>query len=136
MTFRFDLSRKRSDFDRVPYVLWRDQGYLTATPGDAVDVAVVEAAIREMWSSLTFRKLRLTDGQRDKRMDSLRKMVCRGGVSAKPSNLRGTYHRFEKALFEGRMIHGGNSILRWAVGNLVFIEDASGNRQPTRGGMN
>jgi phage terminase large subunit-like protein len=27
-------------------------------------------------------------------------------------------------------VHGGNPILRWAVGNLVFMEDASGNRRP------
>jgi phage terminase large subunit-like protein len=37
---------------------------------------------------------------------------------------------FEKALFERRLVHGGNPILRWAVGNLVFMEDASGNRRP------
>ena len=37
---------------------------------------------------------------------------------------------FEKALFERRIVHGGNPLLRWAVGNLVFMEDASGNRRP------
>ena len=37
---------------------------------------------------------------------------------------------FEKALFERRLVHGGNPLLRWAVGNLVFMEDASGNRRP------
>jgi phage terminase large subunit-like protein len=28
------------------------------------------------------------------------------------------------------MVHGGNPLLRWAIGNLVFMEDASGNRRP------
>jgi phage terminase large subunit-like protein len=33
-------------------------------------------------------------------------------------------------LFERRLVHVGNPLLRWAVGNLVFMEDASGNRRP------
>jgi hypothetical protein len=37
---------------------------------------------------------------------------------------------FEKALFERRLVHGGNPLLRLCVGNLVFMEDASGNRRP------
>jgi phage terminase large subunit-like protein len=41
-----------------------------------------------------------------------------------------TVIEFERAMFERRLVHGGNPILRWAVGNLVFMEDASGNRRP------
>jgi phage terminase large subunit-like protein len=40
---------------------------------------------------------------------------------------------FERAMFERRLVHGGNPVLRWAVGNLVFHEDASGNRRPHKG---
>src|ERR1700716_1516288 len=40
---------------------------------------------------------------------------------------------FERAMFERRLVHGGNPLLRWCVGNLVFMEDASGNRRPHKG---
>jgi phage terminase large subunit-like protein len=40
--------RKRGDVDHVPYPHWREQGYLTACPGDTVDLAIVESAIREL----------------------------------------------------------------------------------------
>ena len=30
--------RKRGDVDHVPYPLWREQGYLTACPGDTVKI--------------------------------------------------------------------------------------------------
>jgi hypothetical protein len=37
---------------------------------------------------------------------------------------------FERAMFERRLVHGGNPLLRRCVGNLVFMEDASSNRRP------
>src|SRR5690606_12351280 len=36
--------------DRVPYDVWRDQGFLTATPGNATDFAFVEKEILELAS--------------------------------------------------------------------------------------
>jgi phage terminase large subunit-like protein len=33
-------------------------------------------------------------------------------------------------MFERRQVHAGNPVLRWAVGNLGFMEDASGKRRP------
>lgn len=35
-------------------------------------------------------------------------------------------------MFERRIVHGGNPLLRWAVGNVVLYTDASGNRRPLK----
>ena len=37
--------REREDRDGVPYGLWRDQGYIKATPGPVVDHSFVAAEI-------------------------------------------------------------------------------------------
>jgi phage terminase large subunit-like protein len=123
--------RKRSDVDHVPYVLWRDQGYLTATPGDTVDLNVVEASIREMCELFDVQEIAFDRWSARSMMDSLAEDGL--PVLEFPQNLAtfaAPVIEFEKALFERRLVHGGNPVLRWAVGNLVFMEDASGNRRP------
>jgi phage terminase large subunit-like protein len=123
--------RKRSDVDHVPYVLWRDQGYLTATPGDTVDLGVVESAIREMCELFDVQEIAFDRWSARQMMDSLAEDGL--PVVEFPQNLAtfaAPVIEFEKALFERRLLHGGNPLLRWCVGNLVFLEDASGNRRP------
>ena len=123
--------RKRSDVDHVPYVLWKEQGYLTATPGDTVDLAVVESAVREMCELFDVQEIAFDRWSARQMMDSLAEDGL--PVVEFPQNLAtfaSPVIEFEKAMFERRLVHGGNPILRWAVGNLVFMEDASGNRRP------
>jgi phage terminase large subunit-like protein len=52
-----------------------------------------------------------------------------------PQNLA-TYARpvndFESLMMNRRLCHGGNPVLRWAVGNVVLDSDASENRRPTK----
>src|SRR5690606_21258835 len=43
--------------DRVPYDVWRDQGFLTATPGNATDFAFIEAELLELASRHDLREL-------------------------------------------------------------------------------
>jgi phage terminase large subunit-like protein len=123
--------RKRSDVDHVPYVLWRDQGYLTATPGDTVDLGIVESAIRELCELFDVQEIAFDRWSARQMMDSLAEDGL--PVVEFPQNLAtfaAPVIEFEKALFERRLVHGGNPLLRWCVGNLVFLEDASGNRRP------
>jgi len=39
---------------------------------------------------------------------------------------------FEMAVVEGKLRHGGNPLLRWAVANMVVDTDPSGNRKPAK----
>ena len=39
---------------------------------------------------------------------------------------------FYKLLMEGRIIHGGNPVLRWMAGNVVVDTDPAGNIKPTK----
>ena len=37
-----------------------------------------------------------------------------------------------RLLLEGRILHGGNPVLRWMAGNVVMEEDPAGNIKPTK----
>lgn len=39
---------------------------------------------------------------------------------------------FEDCMMNRRLVHGGNPLLRWAVGNTVMMRDQSDNRRPAK----
>src|SRR5262249_21780054 len=52
-----DDLRGREDNDRVPYVLWRDDGYLLTAPGKTMDPEVVARKIAELHGQFNIRAL-------------------------------------------------------------------------------
>lgn len=125
--------RRRAGVDAVPYPLWRDQGYLTACPGDVVDRGMIEAYIRDLCERFDVQEINFDRWSAREIMESL----DRDGLPVVefPQTI-GTYtpaiNAFERAMFERRLEHGGNPLLRWAVSNVVLYSDASGNRRPDK----
>jgi phage terminase large subunit-like protein len=123
--------RRRTD--GVPYALWVEQGWLTACPGDTIDLEMIENHIRDLADrfqveEVAFDKWHAQDIMKSLEADGL-------PVAEFPQNIA-TFARpvidFEQAMFERRLVHGGNPMLRWAVGNVVLYTDASGNRRPLK----
>lgn len=125
--------RQRNGTDGVPYPLWREQGHLTACPGDIVDRGMVEAYVRELCERFDVQEINFDRWSAREMMESL----DRDGfpVIEFPQTI-GTYtpaiNAFERAMFERRLAHGGNPLLRWAVSNVVLYSDSSGNRRPDK----
>jgi phage terminase large subunit-like protein len=123
--------RKRAD--DVPYALWRDQGFLTACPGDTIDLAMIEEHIRDLAERFQIEEIAF---DRWHAQDMMKSLEGDGyPVAEFPQNI-GTFARpvidFEAFMFERKLVHGGNPLLRWAVGNVVLYTDASGNRRPLK----
>lgn len=125
--------RKKIDADGAPYALWAEQGHLTACPGDTVDFEMVEAHIRRMAElfrveEIAFDKWRAQDMMAHLEEDGM-------PVAEFPQTVA-TFARpvvdFETAMFERRLVHGGNPLLRWAVSNVVMYRDSSDNRKPVK----
>lgn len=62
--------KDREDRDRVPYTMWRDQGFLTATPGRSIDYAFAAAKVQRWMSfcdlkELAFDRWRIDDFERE-----------------------------------------------------------------------
>lgn len=125
--------RKRADTDSAPYPLWRDQGYLTACTGDIVDFGVVEGFIRDMCDRFRVEEIAFDRWHARPIMESLEDDGL--PVVEFPQNLSGyakPVSDFEDLMMNRRLCHGGNPLLRWAVGNVVLDSDASENRKPTK----
>lgn len=123
--------RKRAD--DVPYALWRDQGYLTACPGDTIDLGMIEEYIRGLAERFHIEEVAF---DRWHAQDMMKSLEGDGfPVAEFPQNIA-TFARpvidFEALMFERKLVHDGNPLLRWAIGNVVLYSDASGNRRPLK----
>lgn len=125
--------RKRTDNDGAPYALWRDQGHLVACPGDIIDRTIIEDHIREFADILDVREVAFDQYLAREMMENLEADGI--PVAAFPqtlANFAKPVDDFENLMLTRQLFHDGNPLLRWAVGNVVMMQDQSGNRRPNK----
>lgn len=118
--------------DRAPYIEWSNAGYIIKTPGQAVDRQWLGEWIAQQVDGLelvtvTSDRWLLTD---------LLSQWDRAGVELPLSPMgmgfkdqTGCIAAMEALVLSGRLKHGGNPLLRWAVSNIAIAMDAAGNRK-------
>lgn len=124
---------KRAKTDRVPYDVWREQGYIEATPGNVVDYRAVGAGIIADAQAFDLREVaydRFNSSQLvTELMDEGLTMVPFGqGFVSMAAPTR----ELEKLVISGLLAHGGNPVLRWMASNVVVVEDPAGNMKPAK----
>ena len=123
---------QRADSDGAPYPLWRDLNYLANAwrPRRPVHRGRLHQGLYERFDvrEIAFDKWSARSTMESLEADGL-------PVVEFPQNLA-TYAKpvndFEDLMMNRRLCHGGNPVLRWAVGNVVLDSDASENRRPTK----
>ncbi|GAB7128046.1 terminase large subunit [Silvimonas sp. JCM 19000] len=119
--------------DRVPYQLWTQQGHIIATPGNVVDQEMIRQQILvdadvydvrdvafDEWNSA---KLATELGEAGILMVKIRQNF--EGLTAATKHLEGL-------VLAGRLMHGGNPVLRWNAGNVVLLRDTNDNYRPNK----
>lgn len=136
---------QRSHRDRVPYLEWCEQGYITATPGNVIDYSFIIAQImkdaedydlREIafdrWGSTKIiqdlQELGFERPQENKKAE--RRLIDFGQGYASMSS---PTKELEKLILSGKIAHGGNPVLAWMASNVVVSQDAAGNIKPDKG---
>jgi phage terminase large subunit-like protein len=127
-----DTIRERGDRDRVPYALWRDQGFLEATPGRAIDKSYVVARLAEIMAAYDVQGVAYDRW----RIDELKKFLSDDGIDVPLSefgqgfkDMAPAVDALETALLNGRLRHGGHPVLRWNASNASIEQDAAGSRK-------
>jgi phage terminase large subunit-like protein len=126
--------RRRADVDHAPYPQWAEEGYLTPCPGDLVDFDMIEEYIFDLHQRFKLQEVAFDKALAGRMMRSL---DDRGvPVVEFPQNIRTfapAVNDFERLFLERQLAHGGNPLLRWAMGNVVLYRDANNNRRPDKG---
>lgn len=114
--------------DRVPYLEWARQGFLTLTPGDVVDYSFAEGAIRDDLARYDVRKVlsdfyNATQFCQGLQADGVPIEFIRQGFLS----LSAPTKELERLVLSRRLRHGNHPILTWCAGNAIAETDAAGN---------
>jgi len=129
-----DKAREREKRDRVPYLTWARQGFITLTEGNVVDYEVVRRDINAL-----ARKYRIVELAADpwNAYHLLDEMQAQDGLNVLEHrqgfvSMSGPTKEFEKAVLSNKIRHGDNPVLRWMASNVTVETDASGNIKPSK----
>lgn len=127
----------RARSDRVPYDVWRDQGFLTTTPGKSVEYEYVAQYLYELvsservkriafdrWNMRHLRPWLIKAGLPESKIDEVFLDFGQGFQSMGPA-----LRTLESLLLNGKLKHGGNPILTMCAANAVVTTDPAGGRK-------
>ncbi len=126
-----DLHHK-GDRDRVPYVAWRDAGYLEALPGRAVNKLAVLRRLVEVCEQFDIRAVAYDRW----RIEDFKALLEQEGASLPLvpfgqgfKDMAPAVDEYERLLLDGQIRHGGNPVMTWCMANAVVVTDPAGNRK-------
>lgn len=123
------LAEKRRT-DKVPYDLWVEQGWITATPGAVVDYQFIQAYIKKLadeklWDikEICYDPYNATHFAQEMEAEGYTMVEIRQGIRtlSEPTKF------FRELVFSGKIVHDDNPVLNWAVGNAVVRQDHNEN---------
>lgn len=123
----------RARRDRVPYDVWRKQGFICATPGNATDFAFIESEVLASVRRFDVREIAFDRAF----ADSLVQRLMAEGVTMVPFgqgflSMAAPTAELARLLLAGSLEHGGNPVLRWNASNVSVREDPAGNLKPDK----
>ena len=129
-----DTLLARQEKDGQPWLQWRDDGHLLTTPGRSVDLEYVEAKIRELDDLYDVREIAIdrygAHGVR-RRLEDDGLTIFEHGQSF--GHMGPAIKATERLILEGRLIHGGQPILRNHFANAHLRADDMGNQRFQKG---
>lgn len=129
----------RAERDRKDVCYWIERGEIEGTQGNTADVdgrlprAIIEALepyrvmklVYDPWGPAeAVRQKMVALGFPEHLIESLRQST---------QNLAGPTKEFERLVFDRKIVHNGNPVLRWMMSNVAVREDAGGNIRPDKG---
>jgi phage terminase large subunit-like protein len=118
--------------DKVPYRAWVKGGYLDLAPGKSIDYRWVVNRIKTVMEHFDVRSIAYDRW----RIDSLKMALDAEEIDIPLQPFGQGYKDMSPAIeateglaVEGRLLHGGNPVLKWAMSNSRVAMDPSGNRK-------
>lgn len=124
---------RRVKANSVPYDIWEKQGYIMSTEGNVIHYDFIEKFIMylsEKYHILEIAVDRWNATQMIQNLEGEGFTIVPFGQGF--SSMSAPTKEFYCLLMEGRIIHGGNPVLRWMAGNVVIDTDPAGNIKVTK----
>ena len=124
---------RRVKANSVPYDIWEKQGYIMSTEGNVIHYDFIEKFIMDLSEKYHILEIAVDRWNATQMIQNLEGE----GFTIVPfgqgfSSMSAPTKEFFRLLMEGRIIHGGNPVLRWMAGNVVIDTDPAGNIKVTK----
>lgn len=126
-----DLHHK-AEKDRVPYLAWRDNGYLLTTPGRAINKLAVVRQLAEIAALYDLQQVAYDRW----RIEDLKMILDQEGISLPLApfgqgfkDMAPAVDEYERRLLDCHIRHAGNPVMTWCAANAVVVTDPAGNRK-------
>jgi len=124
---------EKADQDRVPYIAWRDAGWLHTTPGRAISKLHVLRTLSEVAAQYDLQKIAYDRW----RIEDLKMLISDEGISLPPlvgfgqgyKDMAPAVDEFERRLLNDHVKHNGNPVMTWCAANAVVTADPANNRK-------
>lgn len=132
--------REKARTDRVPYDLWKEQGFMHTTPGKSIEYEFVAAHLYGLHETLHLKKIAFDRwnfkhlkpwlqraGFRDEDIEgdnAIFEEFGQGFQSMSPA-----LRTLESDLLNGQMVHGNHPVLTMCAANAAVQSDPAGNRK-------
>lgn len=129
-----DRVQERYHQDKVPYPDWVKAGHLKTTPGDVIDYDFVEKEILSLRDRYDIREIgydpwNAMQTALDLQGHGLTMVETRQGAKTMSPAMK----EIERLVRGKLLVHGGNPVLRWNVGNVRTKTDENENIRPVKG---
>lgn len=124
---------RRVKANSVPYDIWEKQGYIMSTEGNVIHYDFIEKFIMDLSEKYHILEIAVDRWNATQMIQNLEGE----GFTIVPfgqgfSSMSAPTKEFYRLLMEGRIIHGGNPVLRWMAGNVVIDTDPAGSIKVTK----
>ena len=128
-----DVIQEKTIEDRVPYELWRQQGWITATPGNIIDHDFIEQDIKDACDLYDVIKIGYDPWKASQvvtrlKNEGLELVVVRQGYATMSPFAK----NFETLLRAKKINHGINPVLSWNMSCTTLQQDSSENIKPVK----
>jgi phage terminase large subunit-like protein len=136
-----DTAIQRSREDKVPYLKWAEQGWLTLTPGNVVDNEFVRRQIRQDWQDYDVEAMAYDKwGFESNRQELVKPTDGAKGLDEKKiiefpqtiGNMSEPTKEVERNILSGKYVHNNNPVLTWMINNVAVYTDPNENIRPVK----
>lgn len=131
---------EKSRADRVPYDLWREQGFLQTTPGAAIQYEFIAQHLRNVFDHYTVRALAFDRYN----MKFLKPWLIAAGFSEEElllfvefgqgfASMSPAIRELESLLLSRKLKHGNHPVLSMCAANATVVKDPAENRKFIKG---
>ena len=132
-----DIEAKEGE-DEAPYRKWAEDGYIRPTPGDTVDFDRVESDLIQILDTYDVLGLGYDEYKAQQVIQHLRAhetdfYPTGPDCLVVPQTLRvmaPPTAEIERMVIAGELVHDGNPVMDWCIGNTVVWHDSNGNYRP------